>query len=72
MRCLLNIFQHYGPTPPFTLTSGREHSHKDTKLVEELLLGFLVGVVTKELSLGLLAGAIAETRTLSLRKDLGK
>ena len=32
----------YGPTPPsFSLTTGREHSHKDTKLVEELLLGFL-------------------------------
>jgi hypothetical protein len=54
-------------TSSFSLTTGREHSHKDTKLVEELSLGFLAGVVTKALSLGLLAGAVAETLTLSLR-----
>jgi hypothetical protein len=54
--------------PSFSLTTGREHIHKDTKLVEELPLGFLVGPVTKALPLGLLAGAIAKTLTLSLRK----
>jgi hypothetical protein len=47
--------------------TGREHRHKDTKLVEELFLGFLAGEVTKALSPGLLAGAVAETLTLSLR-----
>jgi hypothetical protein len=50
----------YGPTPPsFSLTTGREHRHKDIKLVEELSLGFLEGAVTKALSLWLLAGAVA-------------
>jgi hypothetical protein len=63
-----HILTGYGPTPPsFSLTTGREHSHKDIKLVEELSLGFLAGAVTKALSLGLLAGAVAETLTLSLR-----
>jgi hypothetical protein len=58
----------YGPTPPsFSLTTRREHSHKDTRLVEELSLGFLAGAVTKALLLGLLAGAVAETLILSLR-----
>jgi hypothetical protein len=57
-----------GPTPPsFSLTTGREHIHKDTKLIEELPLGFLAGAVTKALSLGLLAGAVVETLILSLR-----
>jgi hypothetical protein len=56
------------PTPPsFSLTVGRKHSHKDIELVEELLLGFLAGVVTIALPLGLLAGAVAETLILSLR-----
>jgi hypothetical protein len=63
-----SILTGYGPTPPsFSLTTGREHSHKDIKLVEELSLGFLAGAITKALSLGLLAGAVAETLTLSLR-----
>jgi hypothetical protein len=63
-----HILTGYGPTPPsFSLTTGRDHSHKDIKLVEELSLGFLAGEVTKALSLGLLAGAVAETLTLSLR-----
>jgi hypothetical protein len=53
--------------PSFSLTTRREHSHKDTKLVEELLLGFLAGVVTKALPLGLLAGTVVETLILSLR-----
>jgi hypothetical protein len=58
----------YVPTPPsFSLTTGREHSHKDTKLVEELLLWFLAGAVTKTLSLGLLAGAVVENLILSSR-----
>jgi hypothetical protein len=73
MSTIHHILTCYGPTPPsFTLTTGREHSHKDTKLIEELSLGFLAGAVIKALSLGLLAGAIVETLTLSLRKDLGK
>ena len=56
------------PTPPsFSLTAGRKHSQKDIKLVEELLLGFLVGAITKALPLGLLAGAVAETLILLLR-----
>jgi hypothetical protein len=57
-----NILTGYGPTPPsFNLTTRRELSHKDINLVEELLLGFLAGAVTKALPLGLLAGAVAET-----------
>jgi hypothetical protein len=47
--------------------TGRKHSHKDIKLVEELPRGFLVGAVTRALPLGLLAGAVAETLILSLR-----
>ena len=55
----------YGPTPPsFSLTTGRKLSHKFIKLVEELLLGFLAGAVTKALLLGLLASAVAETLKL--------
>jgi hypothetical protein len=50
-----------GPHPSFSLTTGRELSHKDTKLFEELLLGFLSGAITKALSLGLLVGAVEET-----------
>jgi hypothetical protein len=62
------ILTDYGPTPPsFSLTTGRKHSHKDIKLVEELLLGFVAGVVTKALQLGLLEGIVAETLILSLR-----
>ena len=62
-----HILIGYRPTPPsFSLTTGREHSHKDTKLVEELPLGFLAAV-TKALPLGLLAGEIVETLILSLR-----
>jgi hypothetical protein len=62
------ILTGYGPTPPsFSLTVGRKHSRKDIKLVEELLLGFLVGATTIALPLGLLAGAVAETLILSLR-----
>jgi hypothetical protein len=58
----------YGPTPPsFSLTTGREHIHKDIKLIEELSLGFLAGAITKALSLVLLAGAAAKTLILSLR-----
>jgi hypothetical protein len=58
----------YGPTPPsFSLTTGRKHIHKDIKLIEELLLGFLVGAVTKALPLRLIAGAVAETLILLLR-----
>jgi hypothetical protein len=68
MSRIHQILTCYGPTPPsFSLTTGREQSHKDTKLVEELLLGFLLGEVTKSLPLGLLVGAVAETLTLSLR-----
>jgi hypothetical protein len=53
--------------PSFSLTTGRKHSHKDIRLIEELPLGFLAGAVTKALALGLLAGAVAETLILSLR-----
>jgi hypothetical protein len=57
-----NILIGYGPTPPsFSLIIGREISHKDTKLIEELSLGFLAGAITKALLLGLLVGAVAET-----------
>ena len=64
----IHILTGYGPTPPsFSLTTGREHSHKDIKLIEELLLGFIAGAVTKALTLGLLVGAVAET--LNLRSD---
>jgi hypothetical protein len=64
---MLNICYNK-PTPlSFNLTIGREHSHKDTKLIEELLLGFLAEEITKALSPGLLAGADAKTLTLSLR-----
>jgi hypothetical protein len=55
------------PLPSFSLTTRREHIHKDIKLVEELSLGFLAGAVTKALSLGLVVGAVVETLTLSLR-----
>jgi hypothetical protein len=52
----------YGPTPPsFSLTIGRKLSHKVIRLVEELPLGFLAGVVTEALQLGLLAGPLAKT-----------
>jgi hypothetical protein len=55
-----NVLTGYGSTPPsFILTTGRELSHKDTKIIEELSLGFLAGAVTKALSLGLLAGVFA-------------
>ena len=65
---IFHILTGYGPTPPsFSLITGREHSHKDIKLVEELPLGFLAGVVTIALPLGLLAGAVAKTLILSLR-----
>jgi hypothetical protein len=68
MSTIHHILTGYGPTPlSFSLTTGRKHSHKDIKLVEELPLGFLAGAVTKALLLGLLAGAVAETLTLSLR-----
>jgi hypothetical protein len=81
MSTIHHILTGYGPTPPsFHLTTGREHSHKDIKLVEELSLGFLAEAVSKALSLGflaeavskalslgLLASAVAETLTLSLR-----
>ena len=51
----------YGPTPPsLSLTTGRKLSHKVIKLIEELQLGFLVGVVTKALSLELLSSAVAK------------
>ena len=46
---------------PRTNNQPRKHSRKDIKLVEELLLGFLAGVVTIALPLGLLEGAAAET-----------
>jgi hypothetical protein len=62
------ILTGYGPTPPsFSLIAIRKHSRKDIKLVEELSLGFLAGVVTIALSLGLLVGAVAETLILLLR-----
>ena len=65
---IFHILTGYGPTPPsFSLTTGRDHSHKDINLVEDLPLGFLTGAVTKALSLRLLAGAVAETLILSLR-----
>ena len=65
---ILNILADYGLTPPsFSLIVGRKHSHKDTKIVEELSLGFLVGSVTNALSLGLLAGAVTENLILLLR-----
>jgi hypothetical protein len=68
MSTSIHILTGYGPTSPsFSLTTGRENSHKDIKLVEELLLGFIAGAVTKALSLGLLVGAVAKTLTLSLR-----
>jgi len=68
MSTSIHILIGYGPTPPsFSLTTGRKHSHKDINLIEELLLGFLAGVVTKALSLGILAGAFEEILTLSLR-----
>jgi hypothetical protein len=68
MSTSIHILTGYGPTPPsFSLTARRNYIHKDVKLVEELPLGFLSGVVTKALSLGLLAGAVAETLILSLR-----
>jgi hypothetical protein len=68
MSTIDHILTVYGPTPPsFSLTTGRENSHKDTKLVEELSLGFLAEAVTKALPLGLLVGAVAKTLTLSLR-----
>ena len=63
-----HILIGYGPTPPsFSLTTRREHSHKDINLIEEQLLGFLEGPITKALSLGLLAGAVVETLILPLR-----
>jgi hypothetical protein len=68
MRTIFHIITCYGPTPPsFILSAGRKHSHKDIELVEELLLGFLVGAVTKALQLGLLASVVAETLILLLR-----
>jgi hypothetical protein len=49
----------WATSPSFSLNTRRKNSHKDTKLVEELSLGFLIGAVTKELPLGLLEGAVA-------------
>jgi hypothetical protein len=64
----IHILIGYRPTPPsFSLTAGKKHSHKDIKLVEELLLGFLAGAVTIALPLGLLACAVVENLILSLR-----
>ena len=63
-----HILTGYGPTPlSFSLTTGRKHSRKDIKLIEELSLGFLAGEVTIALSLGLLEGAVEETLILLLR-----
>ena len=68
MITILHILTGYGPTPPsFSLTTGRKHSHKDIKLIEELSLGFLAGAITEALPLWLLASAIIETLILLLR-----
>jgi hypothetical protein len=57
-----NILTGYGPTPPsFIITIGRKLIHKVINLLEELLLGFIAGAVTKALPLGLLVGVVAET-----------
>jgi hypothetical protein len=67
MSTIHHILTGYGPTPPsFSLTIGREHSHKDIKQIEELPLGFLVGAFTKALPLGLLVGAITKALPLGL------
>jgi hypothetical protein len=54
----------YEPTPPsVSLTTGRKLSHNIIKLIEEILLGFLVGETTEALPLGLLAGATTNPKT---------